>query len=128
MLTPERVAAMARCGVNLFGFDQLLPDDGRIEASIWSWLKDEPNRSAGSCTLQRSDGRWLTGPCRSRHPAACRTATGWTLTPHAVPYNGASAACRAQGARFDLPRTGYENSLLRQTAGNTEVWLRHELR
>jgi hypothetical protein len=128
MLTPARVADMTRCGVNLFGFDQILPDDGRINASIWSWLKDEPNRDAGRCTLQRADGRWLTAPCRARHRAACRTTAGWTLTPGAIRYDHASSACRAGGPRFDLPRTGYENSLLRQAAGNSDVWLRYMLR
>jgi len=43
------VAAMVRCGVNLFGFDQLLPGDGRIEASIWAWAKDKPDRADGDC-------------------------------------------------------------------------------
>jgi hypothetical protein len=128
MLTPPRVADMTRCGVNLFGFDQILPDDGRIEASIWSWLKGQPDPAAGRCALQRANGRWLTAPCGARHLAACRTAAGWTLTAHAVPYAGAASACRARGARFDLPRTGYDNALLRQAAGRSEVWLRYTLR
>jgi hypothetical protein len=128
MLTPARVADMTRCGVNLFGFDQILPDDGRIDASIWSWLENEPNVNAGRCTLQRSDGRWLTAPCGAPHRAACRTTAGWTVTPRAVRYDRASSACSAIGARFDLPRTGYENSLLRQAAGNNDVWLRYMLR
>jgi hypothetical protein len=127
MLTPPRVADMTRCGVNLFGLDQILPGDGRIEASIWSWSKDEPNSSAGRCALQRSDGRWLTGPCQTRHPAACRTTAGWILTPRAVPYSGASSACSARKATFDLPRTGYENSQLREAAGSSEVWVKYTL-
>ena len=126
-LTPSRVADMTRCGVNLFGFDQLLPNDGRIEATVWSWLQDEPNRDGGDCGLQRADGRWLTGPCELRHRAVCRTGAGLTLTPRAVAYKQAQSACRSRGAAFDLPRTGYENSLLRQAAGSDEVWLRYRL-
>src|SRR3954469_13094106 len=46
-LTPEIAAAMARCGVDLFGFDQLLPRDGRLDALVWSWAPDEPRAGAG---------------------------------------------------------------------------------
>jgi hypothetical protein len=126
-LSPDRVASMTRCGVNLFGFDQLLPHDGRIEASIWSWAKGQPDATGGRCTVQRSDGRWLTRPCRSRRLAACRTAAGWALTSRSVAYSGAGSACRKRGAAFDLPRTGYESSQLRAVAGKRGVWLRYRL-
>src|SRR4051794_19479968 len=128
MLTPERVANMTRCGVNLFGFDQLLPQDGRIEASIWSWAENQPDPQGGRCAVQRSDGRWFTQPCQDRHPAACRTGTGWTVTPQAVPYAAAGPACSARGGRFDVPRNGYDNSRVRQVAGSGEVWLSYQLR
>jgi hypothetical protein len=126
-LTPQRVADMTRCGVNLFGLDQLLPDDGRIAASIWSWAEGAPDAGDGRCAAQRSDGRWITRPCRTRRRAACSTAGGWILTRGAVPYSGAAAACRARGARFDLPRDGSSNSRLRQAAGDQAVWLRYAL-
>ncbi|MCW2989996.1 MAG: conserved hypothetical secreted protein, partial [Solirubrobacterales bacterium] len=62
-LTPAKVAAMTACGVNLFGFDQFDPNDGRVEASIWSWAPGEPG-AAGACAVQRAaDGRWITGDC-----------------------------------------------------------------
>jgi hypothetical protein len=128
MLTPARVSSMTRCGVGLLGFDQILPHDGRIDASIWSWANGEPNSSGGRCGLQRADGRWVTDLCSARHPAVCRSAGGGlTLTPRAVPWAAAPAACRGAGASFDLPRTGYENSTLRATAGSQGVWLRYKL-
>ncbi|HEX8208047.1 MAG TPA: hypothetical protein VF587_18425, partial [Solirubrobacteraceae bacterium] len=40
-LTPETVAAMIRCGVDLFGFDQLVPGDARVMAAVWCWAEDE---------------------------------------------------------------------------------------
>jgi hypothetical protein len=126
-LTPERVASMTRCGVNLFGLDQILPHDGRIKASIWSWATNQPDARDGRCGLQRADGYWVTRPCRAKHPAVCRSAAGLTLTARAVPYAAADSACRSRGAAFDLPRTGYENSQLRQTAGDGSVWLRYRL-
>ena len=126
MLSPAKVAAMTRCGVNLFGFDQLLPADGRLEASIWSWSKDQPDAGVGRCTVQGADGRWSSSSCGAKHPAACQTPSGaWATTAKAVTANGSAKACKAQGATFALPRSGEENSQLRAVAGSTPVWLNY---
>jgi len=128
MLTPEKAAAMTRCGVNLFGFDQLLPDDDRIAATIWSWEKDKPNVRDGRCAVQRPSGRWITRPCGTKHRAACRVGSAWRLTPRALTYDPAKEACRERGGVLGVPRTGYDNSLLRTLAGPSgEVWLGHRL-
>jgi hypothetical protein len=126
-LTPDKVSSMVRCGVGLFGFDQVLPHDGRIGASIWSWAKNEPNAAGGRCGLQRaSDGRWITAACRERHRAVCRDASGsLSLTSRPVPYAAAATACGK--ASFDMPRTGYESSLVRAQAGADPVWLHYRL-
>ncbi|MCW3013743.1 MAG: Conserved exported or envelope protein of unknown function [Solirubrobacterales bacterium] len=122
-LTPATVGAMTRCGVGLLGMDQILPNDGRIDASIWSWAQDKPNAADGPCAVQRADSRWATRPCAEQLPAACRVGAGWAVTPASVTAAGASDACAAMGGTAALPRTGYENELLHQAAGGTEVWL-----
>ncbi|QUR67912.1 hypothetical protein [Mycobacterium spongiae] len=117
-LTPAKARAMTDCGVNLFGFDQLLPEDGRIQASLWSWAPDEPRVGAGTCTLQRADGRWVAAPCGDLHPAACLDSAGrWTVTASPVMFAGAPMACGAAGSEFGLPRTGDQNSQLHAAAG-----------
>src|SRR3954464_13861934 len=58
-LTPPIAAAMARCGVDLLGLDQLLPRDGRLDALVWSWARDEPRAGAGDCAAMGPDGRWV---------------------------------------------------------------------
>jgi hypothetical protein len=122
-LSPAKVAAMTACGVNLFGLDQFDPGDGRVAASIWSWAPDMPSAAAGDCAAQRAaDGRWISIPCTGTRPAACRTATGWALSP-AVAAPAADAACHATGGSFDPPRTGQENSQLRVAAAGAEPWL-----
>jgi hypothetical protein len=127
-LTPERVGWMTRCGVGLFGFDQLLPHDGRLRASIWSWASGEPSADGGRCGLQReSDARWVTAPCGAKHRAVCRGAGGLSLTPKPVKYDQAGRACEKSGGSFDLPRTGYENSGLRAAGGDQPLWLRYQL-
>ena len=35
-LSPATTTALVRCGVDLLGFDQLLPGDGRLDAAVWS--------------------------------------------------------------------------------------------
>lgn len=92
-LTPDKVTAMMACGVNLFGFDQYAPGDGRLEATIWSWAPGQPDASAGPCTIQRPDGRWYSAPCDET---------------------------RMQAA---APRTGPENAALRALAGGQDVQL-----
>ena len=125
-LAPAKVASMTRCGVNLLGMDQILPQDGRLEASVWSWAPGQPKRLQGACTAQRRrDGRWTSRKCRVRLRASCRAAGGtWSLSDSRVRYGAARAACRHEGKRLKLPRTGYQNELLHQVAGSQAVWIR----
>jgi hypothetical protein len=129
MLKPQRVFAMTRCGVNLFGFDQLLPDDGRIGASIWSWAPDKPDRSQGRCAIQRKDGRWTTRGCSAYKRAACLVAGSWRVTGKPFTHAGARAECRRRGGELGLPRSGYDNSSLRDGAPGdaNELWLGYRL-
>ncbi len=129
-ITPTTAAQMARCGVDLLGMDQLLPDDGRLENLVWSWAPGEP--SGGSCAVQRVDsqfpyGRWESRACDERHRPACRTADGsWLIGASAVPQRAARYGCRSLGVQLAVPRTGYEAQLLRvamQAAGVSEAWL-----
>jgi hypothetical protein len=125
-LSPQKVDAMTDCGVNLFGFDQILPEDGRIQASLWSWAPDEPRAGAGDCALQRADSRWVAAPCGDAHPAACVDGAAWSVTTP-VAFADAPAACAALGASFALPRSGAQNSALHAVAGSVGAWLDYTL-
>jgi hypothetical protein len=85
-----------RCGVDLLGFDQLLPGDGRLDAAVWSWAPGEPRLGGGRrCVVQRpADGRWEARRCSAKLGKASPT-----------------------------PRTGYENEQLRIAAGGKPVLL-----
>jgi hypothetical protein len=121
-LTPQTVAAMWRCGVDLLGMDQLLPGDGRLQALVWTWADGEPG--GGDCTVARaSDGRWTTSSCLVRRPAACRTAAGsWTVSAPTTRL-AAGRACARLGASFAVPRTAHEQALLRTSSGGRDVLL-----
>ncbi len=127
-LTPEKVAAMTTCGVTLFGFDQLLPGDGRLAATLWSWADGEPRLPAG-CARQRADGRWTAASCAERHRVACARRRVWSLSTRAVAYKDAVKACRAKrtGPYFGVPRTANSNAQLRQAAGDQPVWIRYRV-
>lgn len=124
-LTPQKVQSMTNCGVNLFGLDQLLPENGRIQASLWSWAPDEPRAGAGVCTLQGADGRWAAASCADAHPAACLAASTWTVTPSPVTFAVAPAACAATGSTFALPQAGDQNARLHAVAGPAGAWVRN---
>jgi hypothetical protein len=123
-LTPATVRAMISCGVDLFGFDQLEPGDGRAEALVWSWAPGQPG-ARGGCAVAGSDGGWSSTSCRSRHRVACRDSDGsWFVPAHAkVPFNGAAKVCQDAGGEFSAPRTGYENALLADAASRVPLWL-----
>lgn len=115
-LTPPKAQSMTNCGVNLFGFDQLLPEDGRIQGTLWSWAPDEPHAGVGNCALQGADSRWVAAPCGAAHPAGCQNASGTWVVTGPVTFAGAPAAC-PPGFSFGLPRTGVQNSGLHSVAG-----------
>lgn len=126
-LTPEKVKAMITCGVGLFGFDQLLPDDGRLAATLWSWAPGEP-KLAGACALMGADGRWVARACTERHRAACAKGKVWTVTAKGVTYAQAGRACRASSkARpgFGLPYSANSNAELHRLIGDGDVWLHY---
>ncbi len=125
-LSPAKVEAMTACGVNVFGLDQLLPEDGRIQSSLWSWAPDEPQAGNGGCALQGADGRWLAAPCADLHPAACLDGSTWTVTAP-VAFAAAPAACAAIGSTFALPRAGDQNSRLHAAAGAAGAWVDHSI-
>lgn len=123
-ITPAKAATLQRCAVDITGFDQLLPDDGRLAASVWSWAPGEP-AAGGDCAVQASDGRWRATPCGERHAFACRGAGGrWSVDAVSAPY--AARAGRCAGASVATPRYGYEAVQLQRAmaaADVSSVWL-----
>ena len=108
-------AAMARCGVDLLGFDHLTAADPRHAALVWSWAEDEP--TTASCAVMREDGRWESRPCGERHRFACRDADG------DVTVAGRATSGRKPPRGCGLPRTGWENAQVAEAADGREVWL-----
>jgi hypothetical protein len=126
-IPPETAARMARCGVDLIGFDQLRPEDGRLEALVWSWAVNQP-RAGPKCAVQRrTDARWRALGCRGRRRVACRAADGsWLVTAKRFRARRAARRCRRLRRVHAAPRTGFEGQLLRDamaSRGAGSVWL-----
>jgi hypothetical protein len=126
---------MAGCGVNLVSFDQLLPGDDRLAASVWSWAPGEPRASAGRCAVMTAaDGRFHAARCVGRtRPVACRSGEGtWSVVGPAVRLAAAAQRCRAAGAgTWSVPRSGREASQLHDAltaAGESSAWLAYRHR
>jgi hypothetical protein len=130
-ITPRTAAHMSRCGVDLFGLDQLLPFDGRLQNLVWSWAPEHPRGGARDCALQRVDaasrfGRWFSRSCDLHQPVACRDGDQWLVSGTPVRAAGAGASCAALGAEHAVPRTGYEVQLLREAMeaeGVVRAWI-----
>ena len=128
-LTPATVASMTRCGVDLLGMDKLLAGDGRLRAAVWSWARRQP-AGRSRCAIQRGtakpkSARWFTRPCGRRLRVACRKGAGWVIGGVRRALRG-RLACRRKGARYSVPRTGFEAQRLRlamKRAGVGAVWL-----
>jgi hypothetical protein len=122
---PELTRRMTSCGVDIIGFDQLLRDDPRREALVWSWAPGQPR--SGACAIQRADGRWESRACDERHRVACRAADGsWSVSSGAETAARAGLGCRRPGAVNGVPRTGHDGFVLQRAAaaaGAGEVWL-----
>jgi hypothetical protein len=126
-ITPATAAAMARCGVDLLGMDQLERDDPRFAALVWSWAPGQPARSHG-CAAQHA-GRWYALRCERRLRVACRLSDGrWRVPSRLARYTDAPALCRRARGRFTVPRTGYEAQTLRVAMDRVRAgraWLRY---
>jgi hypothetical protein len=128
-ITPEVAAQMARCGVDLLGLDQLMPNDPRLKALVWSWAPNQPAK--GRCAVQASSAgslatRWRTLSCAAPRRPACLHGRVWILGTKPVPETRARAACKTRHGEFGVPRTGYEAQQLRRTmraAHVSQAWL-----
>ena len=89
-VTAQAAQRMTRCGVDLIDFDQILPDDGRLDAVVWSGRGKSRAGRAAIAPHRARTGAGVPVPCRLRLPAACRRADGaWTVSRAPVRFRSA---------------------------------------
>jgi hypothetical protein len=124
-LSAAVTARMVRCGVNIIGFDQLEPFDGRLLALVWSWADGEPADGA-TCAIQGADGRFRGASCAERHPVACFDSDGgWHVTRHMAGVSRGARLCRQEfpGSTFSVPRNALADRALVAARDGGSVWL-----
>ena len=125
-ISPATAAAMTRCGVDLFGLDQVEVDDPRFASLVWSWAPGEPRRRPG-CAAQYA-GRWYSLRCSRRLRVACRLPDGrWRVPSRKGTHVKAASVCRRARGTWDVPRTGYEAQQLRvamERVRASRAWVR----
>lgn len=132
-VTPTDALNMTRCGVNMFGPDNLVPFDERVVNVVWSWRVDEPSTTkTGFCAVNGSDGRFYASHCRNHRqywPSfACYDGTDWAVTARKGRFVKGEQACIHEGlGEFSVPWNGYENERLKEAkpAGVTDVWVNY---
>jgi hypothetical protein len=126
-MTVDGIRDMVRCGVNLFGLDQVDPSDPRLAAMVWSWAQGQPASSVtGACALDGADKRFHSAPCDTQLPFACVDAGKWFVTSATGPQGAGAGACSAEypGSTFAVPGSGAHAQSLRVAKGGaSEVWL-----
>ena len=117
---------------NIVNLDLMGITDGRLEAGVWSWAKNEPNnyRNDQDCAVQMNNGRWDDDHCYKSYPYACRQlgSDNWIITMQEGDWVGGAAACAAMNGdyMFDVPTNSSENEKLRaQLGGISRVWLNY---
>ncbi|MBV9872225.1 MAG: hypothetical protein JO214_16565 [Frankiaceae bacterium] len=125
--TPAVTRRAVHCGVNLTGWDQLTPNDGRLRAFVWSWSPHQPLRR-GHCAVQGKHGRFRVADCATRHPFACVDGhLDWHVTSAAgFAWQGARI-CREEipGSTYGVPPNGLRDRQLQQAKPHPHlrVWL-----
>lgn len=107
LIDAATAADMVRCGANMPGFDLLAPGDGRLDALLWSWAREEPALAGPACAAQSERGRFVARDCGEALPYACFDGA-WRVAGRG-PWASGAAAC---GGTFAVPRTGYEQQRL----------------
>ena len=120
-LTVDEIREMVTCGVNLFGLDQVDPNDPRLDAMVWSWAPNEPTASIG-CAVD--DGRFHTAPCKGKHPYACAKGHDWFVTQATGPQDRGSRVCAKEypGSTYAVPGSGAHAATLR-AAETAPTWV-----
>ena len=128
-ITPALVSNLMACEINLLGLDKLQPEDGRLQAALWSWAEGHPIAGdAALCTAHNADGRFESADCNNASAYSCRDqVTGqWVVTTAQGDWDQGETRCAALGLHFAVPFSAYDNAQLlavKRAAGVTRSWL-----
>jgi len=131
-LSANEVRDAFATGANIVNLDDMVMNDGRLEAAIWSWDNNEPNNSGGNqdCALQWGNGRWDDANCDTSYSFACEDGSGNWFVPDNTTgaWSNGAMACANLGGTFSMPTNSQSNQKLKSAkegVGYSHVWLNH---
>ncbi|NQZ06907.1 MAG: phosphatidylinositol-specific phospholipase C domain-containing protein [Algicola sp.] len=119
-------------GANIVNLDDMVTDDGRLKASIWSWATNQPNDlgNGQDCGSMRYDGRWNDDYCSTYFHHACKGESNgdWALSADVGNWSQGQSACQALGNQyhFAVPTNSKDNAVLSEVRDNANIeriWL-----
>lgn len=120
-MTAEQIHEMMRCGANAPGPNFVDPHADQLAGFVWSWSYGQPlSGSAQQCAVHNGDGRFQAESCGQFLRYACQGPDGWHISPGAGQFAGGALGCVGQGG-FAVPRTGYQNELLKAAKAQAGV-------
>ena len=131
-ISASEVRDAFKTGGNIVNLDDMVMDDGRIEAAIWSWNTNEPNNSNNEdCAAQTSSGRWNDTSCDNNYAYACVDDSGnWTVPSSTTgSWSNGESVCSDYGLNFAVPTNSQANQALKaakEQVGYNTVWLNHD--
>lgn len=134
-ITADDVSRYFREGANIVNLDDMVTNDGRLNAAIWSWDTNEPNNWGGNqdCALQWSNGRWDDQSCDTIYAFACRNSQNgdWQVTNNTGSWHQGENFCQTLGSNyhFSVPTSSLDNQRLKtvkENKGFANVWLNHD--
>jgi hypothetical protein len=131
-ISASEVREAFETGGNIVNLDDMVMDDGRIEAAIWSWNTNEPNNANNEdCAAQTSSGRWNDANCGNNYAYACVDNSGnWTVPSSTTgSWQNGEAVCNDYDLDFAVPTNSQANQLLKaakESVGYNTVWLNYD--
>ena len=122
-ITASDVTEYFKQGANIVNLDDMVTNDGRLAAGIWSWDNNEPNNWGGNqdCALQWGNGRWDDQGCTNIYAFACQSSVNkaWAVTSDVGQWHEGQAKCQALGAEyhFNVPTNSLHNQPAKDCQG-----------
>jgi len=134
-ISASEVSEAFATGGNIVNLDDMVMNDDRIEAAVWSWNTNEPNDYNGNedCATQTGSSRWNDVNCNNAYAYACEDNDGNWAVPYSTTgtWTNGNNACASLGAdyHFSVPTNSQSNQALKtvkEASGYSTVWLNYE--